>query len=448
MYSVLRFTLLLLVLTSSQQLHAADINWYANSYVSGQPFGSPQAACDAATEVRQTQIPAQTVTNSLTFVSPTLYRCTLYGNGAYSDQTNILRNGDTCAPGTELNPTTGICEASPAACPEPGTTITAAVNCSLSGGFYVTPDTIAVEGCEYISNPTGYFKPYPNYNDPAKTFCMTTYASTGNAASPGESTPTVPTSETAPTPTPGDETPPCLTADGHTFCQDPEHPACGTRDGNPYCYGETDKCGELNGQFICLPNGSRSCTYTNGEYACVDSKTDTKIPNTSADHPDNGGNADGNPNNDAQAPDNVVPGGPQGTNGGATNKGLQDLKDALAGRLDAIGDALTKETESSPGAPVAPTERGNLDPDSWDQKIEDAKLELSTLTNQFGDLFQGVTNLNLSGSGGQLYCNSFTVMDRSYDLCLSLFSDQLAGIGTVILFLAALLAAYIIFIRD
>lgn len=426
---------------------AAEYSFTDSSYGLG-PYSSAQASCDAVAEHSLTSYPGKSVTGkTLTANSATQFTCAVTYNGApYSNNFSIIRSGDTCT-GT-YNPSTGFCEAPPQPCPEPGTTITAAVSCSLSGGFYVTPDTISVEGCEYISQPSGYFKPYPNYNDRAKTFCMTTYGATGNAASPGESTPTVPTSETAPTPTPGDETPPCLTADGHTFCQDPEHPACGTRDGNPYCYGETDKCGELNGQFICLPNGSRSCTYTNGEYACVDSKTDTKIPNTSADHPDNGGNADGNPNNDAQAPGNVVPGGPQGTNGGATNKGLQDLKDALAGRLDAIGDALTKETESSPGAPVAPTERGNLDPDSWDQKIEDAKLELSTLTNQFGDLFQGVTDINLSGSGGQLYCNSFTVMDRSYDLCLSQFSEQLAGIGTVILFLAALLAAYIIFIRD
>ncbi|SED93199.1 hypothetical protein SAMN05421553_3668 [Pseudomonas anguilliseptica] len=39
-------------------------------------------------------------------------------------------------------------------------------------------------------------------------------------------------------------------------------------------------------------------------------------------------------------------------------------------------------------------------------------------------------------------------MGKTYELCLSQFADELSGIGVVILFLATLFAAYIIFIKD
>ena len=39
-------------------------------------------------------------------------------------------------------------------------------------------------------------------------------------------------------------------------------------------------------------------------------------------------------------------------------------------------------------------------------------------------------------------------MGTTFEVCLSQYADQLAGIGLVILFLATLLATYIIFIRD
>ncbi|WP_439860992.1 hypothetical protein [Pseudomonas sp. MBLB4136] len=361
----------------------------------------------------------------------------------------VDRSGDGCAQGQQYNGSTGGCEAPPQPCPAAGTSITAAVQCSLVGGKYVHTDSITVEGCGYTSAPNGYFKPYPNHDNKALTFCMATFAATGLPSSAGENNPDIPPEQTAPTPSEGNDQPSCLRVDTHEFCQDPKQPNCGTRDGNPYCYGETDTCGELNGQWVCLPNGARKCTYVNGSYECVDQKTGEKISYDSPDHPNNGGNADGNPNNDEQAPGNVVVGGgAQGTDKGATNKAINDLQQALTERLDAIGEALTEETESSPNAPEAPNERGSFDLDAWDQKIEDAKLELSTLTNQFGDLFQGVTDLGLSGSGGQLACETFTVAGKTHEICLSEYADQLSGIGAIIVFLAALLATYIIFIRE
>ncbi|NQD92912.1 hypothetical protein HP532_09650 [Pseudomonas sp. CrR25] len=385
-----------------------------------------------------------------TKVSDVQYTCRIYYSSG-SQQRTLYREGDGCSTGS-YNPATDACENPAEACPAVGTSVGANVPCTYDQGTgsYTHSDSIAIDGCGYVTQPGGYFKAYPDYNNPANTFCVARFASTGDFASPGSED--VPEEQAVPFPNENPDLT-CTKYGPHTICQSASNPACGTYDGGAYCTNESDTCGVFGageGTFQCIPkSGSRTCSYIKGVFTCVDKGSNTVIPPNSADHPNNGGNADGNPNNDEQAPGNVtVGGGAQGTDKGATNKAIADLQGALTDRLDAIGDALTGDTPSSPGAPVAPNERGSFDLEQWDQKIEDAKLELATLTNEFGELFQGVTAVNLSGSGGQLYCNSFTVMNRSYDLCLSQYAEQLAGIGTVILFLAALLAAYIIFIRE
>lgn len=323
------------------------------------------------------------------------------------------------------------------------------VSCSFQNGNYVHDSRVSFGQCEYVTNPGGYFKAYPNYDDPSKTFCVARFAPTGEALLPGEGVDEIPDENSAPVPDENAPDPACFQTGAYETCLDPKQPNCGTRNGNAFCFGEGDSCGEVNGQHICFPNGARKCSYANGSYECINQQTGEKISYDSPDHPKNGGNADGNTNNDEQAPGQVVVGGGvQGTDKGATNKSITDLQDALTERLDAIGDALTETTESASNGPETPHERGSLDADEWDQKIEDAKLEFATVTNRFGDLFQGIVSPNLSGSGGQLYCESFEVDGKTYDLCFSQFADELAGIGVVILFLATLFAAYIIFIKD
>lgn len=441
-----------------QFVFAQEYYWDLN----GNSYPSPSAACSYQLNFMRGNIHSThtLVDSGINFESDTRAVCLFTelrsdGTTAQNHQINVNRYGDTCGPNTIYNAQTRSCEAPPEPCPEFGQSLTAAVNCSLSGGNYVYTDQICVSGCLYTSAPNGFFKPYPNYDSPANTFCMATYASTGNVCSQGSPADDVPPEQTATPPSPDnpDGPPSCLTIDGHEFCQDPDHPNCGTRDGNPYCYGESDTCGELNGQHVCLPNGSKKCTYVNGSYECINEKTGEKISSESADHPLNGGNADGNDSNDPQKPGEVVVnvsggGAAQGLDKVATNKSITDLQEALEGHLEGISDALTEETESSANAPEAPAEQGDLGLDEWDEKIEEAKLELSTVTNQFGVLFQGITSVNLPGSGGQLYCESYTVLGRTYELCLSQYADQLEGIGLILLFLATLFAAYIIFIRD
>jgi len=360
------------------------------------------------------------------------------------------RQPGSCPPGTAYNPQSYNCESPPEPCPAFGSEPRyMTVNCSFQGGNYVHNDRVSFGLCEYITQPGGFFKAYPNYDDPAKTYCIARFAPTGEALSAGEGVEDIPADNSAPIPDESDTDPACFKTGAYETCIDPKQPNCGTRGGNPFCFGEGDSCGEVNGQHICFPNSARKCSYADGSYECIDQKTGQKISYDSPDHPKNGGNADGNTNNDEQKQGQVVGGGGfQGSDKGATNKSIADLQEALGDQLEAIKDALTEKTDLPGSGPETPNERGSLDADEWDQKIEDAKLELARVTNQFGDLFQGITSVNLPGSGGQLYCDSFTAMGTTFEVCLSRYADQLAGLGLVILFLATLLAAYIIFIRD
>ncbi|WP_339487820.1 hypothetical protein [Pseudomonas sp. EL_65y_Pfl2_R95] len=445
--------LLLSFLIAALCLHTASAEEYywATNANSGTRYSSAAEACDVKWETSSAIYPSNTK-GSIEFYnnggSVYCHMCSKSGSctghyGAFG------RYGDRCS-GT-YNHQTGACDV-PKECPEVGTSVAANVQCTYDKGTgtYVNTDRISLDGCEYISQPGGYFKAYPDYSDPANTFCVATFAASGDEAGIGSEE--IPEDQAIPTPT-DDPDLTCTKYGPHTICQSTKNPSCGTYDGGVYCNNESDTCGVFGageGTYQCIPkSGSRTCSYVQGTYTCVDKTSNEVIPQNSADHPNNGGNADGNPNNDEQAPGAVVVGGgKQGTGAGATNKSIGDLGDKLGDKLDAIGEALTGETENTPGAPVAPNERGTFDLEEWDQKIDDTKAELSDLTNDFGELFKGATSLNLSGSGGQLYCESYVVMGKSYELCLSKYANELSGIGLVILFLAALLAAYIIFVRD
>ena len=437
--------LILLVLLSFASVAVAEpYYWKDNSSQTSHP--SPQAACDYELYRQQVTLGRpEAYIHALTKRSgQNIFDCNIrkQSNGANYITTTIVRYGDNCD-GT-YNENTGICTPVDD-CPPAGTKITAGVQCSLVGGNYVHTDSIVVEGCGYTSAPGGYFKAYPNYDNPASTFCMASFAATGEPASAGENNPNIPPEQTAPTPGENDEEPSCLRVDTHEFCQDPVQPNCGTRDGNPYCYGETDTCGELNGQFVCLPNGSRKCTYVNGSYECVDDKTGEKVSYDSPDHPYNGGNADGNPNNDEQAPGGVIPGeGAQGTAKGATNKSITDLQAAVEKGFDSVTDLLSGDGPSTNSSLEAPAEKGTYDLQEWDEKLEGAKADLKVAMDDFKGLLNGVNNWFINGSGGGLPC----IPHAFGELCISDYESQLIGIRYVLLFVAAVLAVYIIFLRD
>jgi hypothetical protein len=326
-----------------------------------------------------------------------------------------------------------------------------AVNCSLIAGSYVTPGEVCVDGCVYVPNPDGRFKPYPNYDDPSATFCVATYAGTGqNCAGGDPDVPDIPPDQAAPPPedNPNPEDPSCVSYGPNTFCADPQQPNCGTLNGQPYCNGESDKCGTVNGQFMCIPkSGSKECTYANGRYVCINPETDEIISDTSPDHPNNGGNADGNPNNDPTQNNGGTSGGgagaSQGINDPATNKAVGDLKDAVTDGFSGLTDLLKKDTPSGESL-KPPTEKGTFDLEEWDGKIAAAKSELKDTGNAIVGKINSVNSWFISGGGGSLPCITTDVAR----ICPDDYSDELVGIRYVLLFIAALIAVFIVFIKE
>jgi len=437
-----RFLLLAFCLLSCSVSFAADYTWRYGSGAS--IYSTPLAACEAEIAKYST---LRFV--SITKVTDSQFSCSYrhYSNNQVNSSP-VYRSGDSCPTGSTYNPTTGNCDDDPT-CPAAGTNKLVAFTCDCSGKYCTNPSSFSFEGCGYEKNLSVGSPIYPPQRDmqnPAQSTCMGILTSTGLPLAPSDTVGELVPENLNEPPVEGAE-PSCVTTNAHEFCPDPDHPNCGIRDGNPYCFNETDSCGDFNGQLTCIPSsGGRTCSYVSGQYTCVDKATGNVISSTSSDHPSNGGNGDGNDTNDAQAPGAVVTAGggsPQGSDEGATNKAITDLQGALTDRLDGISDLLG-EGEPTAKNINAPTETGSLDLDEWDEKIEQAKAELKQSSEGIGDLMNAANNWIITGSGGSLSC----FVEDWGRMCLADYQDQLVGIRYVLIFMASILAIYIIFIRD
>ena len=108
---------------------------------------------------------------------------------------------------------------------------------------------------------------------------------------------------------PNDQVPEgCVTnASGKEICLT-EDPGCYTVNGFNYCPSPAEVCGMKNGAFSCVNPEAEGCGYFNGEKVCMD-PSGNKVENDSPDHPDNGGNLDGNDENDMMDPRDETEGG-------------------------------------------------------------------------------------------------------------------------------------------
>ncbi|MRI32692.1 hypothetical protein EOPP23_06790 [Endozoicomonas sp. OPT23] len=94
----------------------------------------------------------------------------------------------------------------------------------------------------------------------------------------------------------------CRTTDQYQVCINAET-SCKIIDGIESCVDNETReqdynCGTFNGEVVCIKKSVQSsCTFVNGERLCVYPEGEA-IDIASVDHPDNGGNGDGNNNND------------------------------------------------------------------------------------------------------------------------------------------------------
>ncbi len=151
---------------------------------------------------------------------------------------------------------------------------------------------------------------------------------------------------------PGDETPQdCITDDtGKTVCLNDEEMGCYEVNGKTECPSQNAVCGVQNGTFNCVEPEEEGCGFFNGEKICY-TPDGEKVTEDSPDHPDNGGNLDGDPTNDATDPrpeneggdPNNQPGDSTGQGDGATEGTAQEQLDELRqidNKLDGVGDDL------------------------------------------------------------------------------------------------------------
>ena len=108
---------------------------------------------------------------------------------------------------------------------------------------------------------------------------------------------------------PNDEVPQgcVVNASGKEICLT-EDPGCYAVNGFTYCPNPAEVCGMKNGAFSCVNPEEEGCGYFNGEKVCID-PSGQKVENDSPDHPDNGGNLDGNEENDMMDPRDETEGG-------------------------------------------------------------------------------------------------------------------------------------------
>lgn len=355
--------LLFLALTAGYA-HAAPYMWSAPKTGSGgpYPYSSPADACETLTVGGETWSLGARKTETSFYCGHTNADGKWFPTSFYIS----FRGGDGCNPGDVYNPANGQCETPKDCSSHKGKSIFAGVSCTATtSGIYATPDHVTIDGAEYVSRPGGGpQRVKQDFDGSGNALCVARYEGTGQCLAPTEGSPDLSEGTYADATPAEPNQPECLEFDGKNLCLSPDNAGCDIYNGNPWCYQSGDNCGEVNGEFRCLPNTARQCTYVDGKMECIEtgnpkgSKPPKYIPPTSPDHPTNGGNADGRDDNDPLPPGTTGGGGGgsgQGSNDAATNKSIQEVGD----KIDGTNDLLTDIKDGLIGEPYDNSGDGN-----------------------------------------------------------------------------------------
>ena len=333
MRTAIRLLLALTLMGWGQFVFALDFYWRAED----PPYPTASSASGACAAYVATKSTAQVVRS-----------VQVNGNGGncnwgpsslphISYNTPLALHGDSCPEGSSpTGDTSNPCTETIDCTNKPD--IYSAQECTYieSSKLFACSSTVSHNGCEYVSSPNG-----TNNCDISTSICVNRYSPSGDEAAAG--TPACTDTTCAPLPSdPGEAPENCVTNGGSTYCFEDQESGCGVFDGKEGCFEHESGCGTYNGTWGCYPidKDTRNCGYAKGEQVCFDPKDPTKqIPQDSPDHPVNGGNADGNPNNDPKAPGDTSTGAQDGDQG-ATNEGLDQLGDDLGGKIDKTNSLL------------------------------------------------------------------------------------------------------------
>jgi len=388
---------------------AAPYQWYVGS-VSDGLYPSPMAACQGYVTKKSKPVgtPGQNLRNpQIEPYTEQQFRCryqylTTYSDGSYNNtyynsQQFITRIGDSCPnPDDIYNPLNGVCEQDCAH--TEGQTIAARgpdspVTVDGDGFRTIAPEAFGgacFDGC--------YYEIESSFSD--RLSCAMVYGSTDTA-----------------------------------FCNYLTHgtgDSCPASNGVPAAGGDPLNPDPDPDPDAPDPGCGPGYSWT-GHYCAED-------PDGEGDGSGDGGDGDG----DGGDGDGSGGGGSGDGDGDGTGDGEGEGDGEDEGEGDGEGDG-----DSEGGGLHKPT-KGTFDDAiaDYETKIDEALAEVKDKAGQFGDLINQKIDVSLSSSNAALPCFSATIRGDNVGFCFSTYADQLSVVRNILLFLATILAFYIIFRED
>ncbi|TLX69533.1 hypothetical protein FAS41_30740 [Pseudomonas nicosulfuronedens] len=95
---------------------------------------------------------------------------------------------------------------------------------------------------------------------------------------------------------------------------------------------------------------------------------------------------------------------------------------------------------------MAQPKQGNWDDalTTWEAKVAEAKKEFSEKIKENADQLKGVFDLKLGEGGGKLPCDTFVVWKKTVSLCFTEYEEKLSYLRYALMFMASVLAAFVI----
>lgn len=84
----------------------------------------------------------------------------------------------------------------------------------------------------------------------------------------------------------------------------------------------------------------------------------------------------------------------------------------------------------------------------YDDAIAKAQKDFQELQGKFESVLASKFDIHLGTGGGSLPCWDFTALGQRFDVCLTEYAKELSVIRYVVLFIAAMLAGWIVFYRS
>ncbi|UJJ32336.1 attachment protein [Halopseudomonas maritima] len=352
-------------------------------------------------------------------VSPTHYKCyAKVVNPNYPNQPSIskqdaYRYGDNCPIGTTEDASTGLCEAT---CSDTvGESLLVrgddAVVINSNGTNYVAsqaPESICSLSCSYAPVSNFSASCYLVAGSTSTGYCNYIVEGTGDTCSG---------SNLVAGDTSGDPLNPVDPGDG----SEPEEP---------------DPCHGVPGYEW---DGS-TCVKTDGEGG----------GDGSGDGGDGSGDGDGDGSGDGDGGDGSGDGGSGGDgDGGGSGDGDGDGSGGGGGG-SGDGGCTGEDCGEGEGGGLNRPEKGNFEEAiaEYEQKITDTLAEIKDQSGQFGSLIEQKMTIPLNSGNAVLPCFEAEVVGRTVGFCLSDNADQLAILRNILLFLATVIALFIIFRED